>query len=425
MVLLKDFVLQLTLIVIPIFIYFTFISEKVESDKKRNVVMSILWGISIFFCMSFPVSLGSDARLDLRFIPLLIGTLYGGVWSGISLSALIILYRLSFGVSIGFYNTFYVLLFSMPVIFYFQKTYAQSYKDKKVKIVVGLSLYYCMLGIVAFVILRGFSLNDLLVQMIHLSLIVIVTCFFILLIEKIREIHQLRKEMQNAEKFRVISELTSIFAHEIRNPMQVARGFLQILDDPDMSMKKKEYIKISIEELDRANEIIHDFLSIGKPTINSNERINVGYQLQRVVNILQSYSRNHNVEIKTNIVPNLWIHANPQKFSQSLINILKNAIESMLNGGIVWVTCTVNDDKFIKVVIKDQGVGMTKKEIDMLGLPFYSLKKSGTGLGLMISFQIIRSFKGKIIVKSEKDLGTEFIISFPKIPESTNAEKES
>jgi two-component system, sporulation sensor kinase B len=70
---------------------------------------------------------------------------------------------------------------------------------------------------------------------------------------------------------------------------------------------------------------------------------------------------------------------------------------------------------FIKITIKDQGIGMTPEEIDRLGSPFYSLKESGTGLGKMVSFQIIRAFKGKIQVNSEKDKGTEFIILLPQI----------
>ncbi|MCM2534705.1 sensor histidine kinase [Neobacillus pocheonensis] len=415
MSIIKDFLLQLTLMVIPIFIYFTFIKERVKSDKNRNVIMSILWGISILFCMSFPVSFGQNGRLELRIIPLLFGSLYGGFWSGIFLSALIILYRLYFGISLGFYNTVLVLLFSLPVILFFQKSFASSKKDKRVKIAVGLSFYYCLIGLTFFGILRGFSIDYLKVQIIHLIFVVVVTWFFTMLNETIREIHQLRLEMQNSEKLRVISELTSVFAHEIRNPMQVTRGFLQLLNDPDLPKNKKEYIQISIEELDRANEIINDFLSFGKPLINNNERIDVAYQLQRVVNIIQGYSLNHKVEIKTDILDNCWIYGNPQKLNQSLINILKNAIESMPNGGIVWITCTSTEDRYIKINIKDQGIGMTKKQIVRLGSPFYSLKERGTGLGMMVSFQIVRSFKGKIQVHSEKDMGTEFIILLPQI----------
>ncbi|MDQ0970218.1 signal transduction histidine kinase [Neobacillus niacini] len=83
-------------------------------------------------------------------------------------------------------------------------------------------------------------------------------------------------------------------------------------------------------------------------------------------------------------------------------------------GGTVWITCTT-DGRYIKISIKDQGIGMTKKQIDRLGSPYYSLKESGTGLGMMVSFQIIRSFKGKIQVNSVKDGGTEFIILLPQI----------
>ena len=220
----KDFLLQLTIMVIPIFIYFTFITERVKNDKQRNVIMSILWGISILFCMSFPVSFGVNARLELRIIPLLLGSLYGGFWPSIFLSALIILYRLYFGIDLGFYNTVLVLLLSLPVIWFFQKSFASSKKDKRVKIAVGLSFYYCLTGITCFGFLRGFSIDDLKVQLIHLFFSVVVTWFFTLLIETIREIQKLRLEMQNSEKLRVISELTSVFAHEIRNPMQVTTG---------------------------------------------------------------------------------------------------------------------------------------------------------------------------------------------------------
>jgi len=377
--------------------------------------MSILWGISILFCMSFPENLGQNVRLELRIIPLLFGALYGGIWPGIFLSALIILYRLSFGISLGFYNTVLVLLFALPVILFFQKSFASSKKEKRVKIAVGLSLYYCLIGMTLFCILRGFSIDYLKVQIIHLLFVVSATWLFTVLYEAIKEIHQLRSEMQNSEKLKVISELASVFAHEIRNPMQVTRGFLQLLNEPDLPKKKKEYIHLSIEELDRANEIINDFLSFGKPSINNIDRIDVGYQLKRVVNMIQSYSLSHNVEIKTDFYNSGWIYANPQKLNQLLINILKNAIESMPDGGNVWITSSSTADGYIKITIKDQGIGMTKEQIDRLGSPFYTLKESGTGLGMMVSFQIVRSFKGKIQVASEKGKGTEFIILLPQI----------
>lgn len=415
MSILKDFLLQLTLMVLPIFIYFTIITERVKSERNKTILMTVLWGISILLCMSFPLNFGDNARLDIRLIPLLFGTLYGGFWPGLILSALVIFYRLNFGISIGFFNTVFVLLLSMPVILYFQKLFITSPKDKRVIIAVGLSFYYCLVGIMFLGIIRGFSLDMVKIQIIHLFFVVGVTWFFAILNETISEIQQLRQEVQNTEKLRVISELTSVFAHEIRNPMQVTRGFLQLMEDPEFPENKKQYIKISIEELDRANDIINDFLSFGKPAINSIERVNIGHQLERVVNILENYALNNNVHIKTDINKDCLILANPQKFNQSLINILKNAVESMPNGGTVWINCTQTADGFIKITMRDEGVGMTKKQIDSLGSPFYSLKEKGTGLGMMVSYQIIHSFNGKIKVNSERNKGTEFIILLPRI----------
>jgi two-component system sporulation sensor kinase B len=134
-------------------------------------------------------------------------------------------------------------------------------------------------------------------------------------------INQLRLELQNSDKSRIISNLTSVFAHEIRNPLQTTRGFLQLLRQTDSRDKKKEYIQISIDELDRANEIINEFLAFGKPSTNNNERLDAGHQLRRVINIIQTYSSSRNVEIIANIFQDCFIHANPFRLSQILVNI--------------------------------------------------------------------------------------------------------
>ncbi len=415
MTIIKDLLLQLTLIALPIFIYHTLVYERLRNDKTQKLVMSALWGLSLLLCMSFPAHYGLDYRLDIRVIPLLMGTLYGGIRTGIFLAALMILYRLYFGIDIGLYNTVLAVSFGVPVILLFQKSFAGAKKDKRVKIAVLLSLYYTLDGIAWFCILRNITMESLSVQAIFLIFILLVSWLFIALNEHIRETHQLRLEVQNAGKLRVISDLTSVFAHEIRNPMQVARGFLQLLNEPDLSEQKKFYIQLSIEELDHANGIINDLLLFGIPSTNNHERVNVGFQLQRVLNILSNYSMSQSVTIMTNISDDCWIHAIPQKLSQCLINLLKNAIESMPNGGVVWVSCAPTSDGCIQIIIKDQGIGMTKQELDKLGTPFYSLKESGTGLGMMISLQIIRSFQGKVRVSSEKEVGTEMNILLPRV----------
>ncbi|MGE6753651.1 ATP-binding protein [Rossellomorea sp. NPDC071047] len=411
----KDFLLQFTLMVIPIFSYFTFILEKVKEDRSIKMFMTILWGVSILLCMSFPVEYAGGARLDIRFIPLLFGTLYLGVRSGVFLSALIILYRLSFGISMGVVTTIVVLIIMLPVIFYVQRLFLRVNRDRRIIIATGLSFLYCVCGMLVFAGMNGFSIPVLKVQGIHLLFTIAVTWFCTVLIEKIREIHQLRLEVQDSERFKAISELTGVFAHEIRNPLQVSRGFLQLLDEPDLPFRQKEYIKLSIEELDRANEIIHDFLALGKPSNSTYGTINVSEQLKRTASLIQTFNVNQQVEFQTDIQDHCWMRADPQKLNQSLLNILKNAVESMPNGGTVSLSCHQTADGHIRLTVKDQGIGMNPKQVQRLGSPYYSLKEKGTGLGMMVSYQIIHSFKGKISVESEEGVGTEFVIEFPGV----------
>jgi two-component system, sporulation sensor kinase B len=409
----KDFLLQFTLMVIPIFSYFTFILEKVKEDRSIKMFMTLLWGVSILLCMSFPVEYADGARLDIRFIPLLFGTLYLGMWSGVFLSAMIILYRLSFGISMGVLSTVVVLIITLPVILYIKRLFLRVNRDRRIIIATGLSFLYCLCGMMVFAGMNGFSIPVLKVQGIHMLFTIAVTWFCTVLIEKIRETQQLRMDVQDSEKFRVISELTGVFAHEIRNPMQVSRGFLQLLDEPDLPYRQKEYIKLSIEELDRANEIIDDFLALGKPSNSTYGTVNVSEQLKRTASLIQTFNVNQQVEFQTDIQDDCWMRADPQKLNQSLLNFLKNAVESMPNGGTVSLSCHKTVDGHIRLTVKDQGIGMNPKQVQRLGSPYYSLKEKGTGLGMMVSYQIIHSFKGKIRVESEEGVGTEFDIEFP------------
>ncbi|WP_280922167.1 sensor histidine kinase [Ammoniphilus resinae] len=395
------------------FSYHLFFKGHLKNKNHDLLVKSAFWGFSILLCMSFPLDVGGEYRLDIRIIPLLLGTLYCGWKTGIFLSFIVILYRLYSGLDLGFLNTFLTLLVAIPVILYFQKSFELAKRNKRVKIAIFLSFYYCLVGVFWLCILRGFASMNIQIQTIHFLFVLFSTWLFTTLNENIREIYQLRLEIEDAEKSRLISELTSVFAHEIRNPMQVTRGFLQLLKEPGSWDKKKDYIQISIEELDRANDVINDLLSFGKPSTSDHKKVEVCTEVRRVINIIKAYSMHQNVIIEANLSDNCWIDANPQKLKQCMINILKNAIESMPEGGTVWITCRKTEDGFVEIKIKDEGIGMTKEQVDSLGSPYYSLKESGTGLGMMVSFQIIQSLKGKVRVHSEKGIGTEFSILLP------------
>jgi two-component system, sporulation sensor kinase B len=408
----KDFLLQLMFIAIPMFTFHTFFAEKLKDQKNERLVKTALWALSIMLCMSFPTIIGHGQSFDLRLIPLLLGTLYCGIGAGTFLFFLVILYRLYFGIDLGFYHSILNLLCSTPFIWFYVNSFQRAKKEKRVKIAVLLSCYYSLVVVAWYFILRHSSLQNLKVVVIFLAIAVIATWFFITLNENLRDIEQLRLEIQKAEKLRVLSDLTSSFAHEIRNPMQVNRGFLQLMEKESIPHHVKGYIDLCIKEMDRANEIITDYLSFAKPQVENMKSIEVSKQLNQVKNILSPYSLSNGVDLKMNLEDNIFVSADPQKFNQCFINLIKNGIEAMPSGGVVTISCFQQDEQVL-IDIVDQGIGMTQEQITNLGTPFYTLKDKGTGLGLMVTYRLIQSFKGSVHVKSQLGKGTKFSIVFP------------
>lgn len=400
----KDFLLQLALVSLTLFTYPLFCS------KLGKWFQAILWGVALLLCMSFPTLYGDGYHLDIRIVPLLLGFLYGGARLGAALSGLLLLYRLFLGMDTGFYNSVLAVGCSYPLLAYAQPLFRKAVKRTKIRIAILMSFLYAVIGITWFWVLRGNTPDNLLIQTIHVIFIALVTGGFVALHETIQETRRLRSD---SDRFRMLSEFTSLFAHEIRNPMQTARGFLQLLDDPELPERKKQYIRLSIEELDRANGIITDLLSMAKPSTEGSRVVDAGAEARRVLNLIEPYAQTHNVQLTTRLEDGCLMLAHPQKLNQLLLNLLKNAIESMPDGGALDLTCWTTRDGKVEFVVKDEGIGMSKEQIAKLGSPFYSLKENGTGLGLMVCFQIIRQFDGEVQVTSERNAGTTFTLQFP------------
>ncbi len=412
----KDLLLQILLIIVPIFIYHMFYAEKLKFDqRRRSWFHSFLNGLAIILCMSFPVAIGVESLFDLRGIPLLIGILYGGYETGAVLSLIIIAYRFYLGVDVGFYHTVISLFFIVPVFMAFYRLYQQADRTTRRNCTVLLSVYHVIVISVVYFMLSVFTFDNAMSLFIFNIVFILASCFLVYMNENLRENNRMRSELQKTEKLRVLSDLTSAFAHEIRNPMQVNRGFLQLMHEEPLPPHLKNYVEICLKEMDRANLIISDYLSFAKPHTEDIEMIDVGKQLEQVQNILAPYALMQHVEIQRDIDGPCLIMANQQKLNQCLINLVKNGIEAMPNGGVLMMSCQARNNGKVTIHITDQGVGMTKDQIKRLGTPFYTLKEKGTGLGLMVSYRIIQTFNGSIQVSSELSRGTTFSIEFPSV----------
>jgi len=218
-------------------------------------------------------------------------------------------------------------------------------------------------------------------------------------------------ELQRSEKMDIISELAASVAHEVRNPLQVTRGFLQLLQ-MNTDDKGREHLKIALEELDRASAIITDFLTFAKPEFDKVNTLNLAQEFQHIEGIMRPLATLAGGTITMNIPENIDIRGNSSKFKQALINIVKNSIEALPEEGKIHIWAEQND-KEIEIHIQDNGSGMTEEELKRLGEPYFSNKTKGTGLGLMVTFRIIEALGGVLEFKSKKNVGTEAVIHLP------------
>lgn len=226
-----------------------------------------------------------------------------------------------------------------------------------------------------------------------------------------KELEFYNHQLQQSEKMEIISELAASVAHEVRNPMQVTRGFLQLIATRS-DEKGKEYMKTAIEELDRASVIITDFLTFSKPQGDEVVELNLSKEFRQIEGIIDPLVVMHGGRISVNIADNLFIQGNSSKLKQVLINIIKNSIEAFRNDGLISISAYEMQGE-VYIHIKDNGEGIEISKLGMLGKPYYTTKEKGTGIGLMVTFRIIEKMNGTIAYKSQRNIGTEVILRFP------------
>ncbi|MBA2876659.1 PAS domain-containing sensor histidine kinase [Thermaerobacillus caldiproteolyticus] len=227
----------------------------------------------------------------------------------------------------------------------------------------------------------------------------------------ITERKQAEELLRKSEKLAVVGELAAGVAHEIRNPLTSINGFMHLLKEECET--HKHYFEIMESELERINFIVNEFLMLGKPQVMNFQRKDVSVLLKDVMTLLDAQAILNNVKMISEFEPNLpLLYCDENQLKQVFINIIKNAIEAMTNGGEIKVQAKVQDSCLVIRFI-DQGCGIPKDRISKLGEPFYSTKEKGTGLGLMVSYKIIEAHNGSIKIESEVGQGTTVDIIFP------------
>lgn len=245
---------------------------------------------------------------------------------------------------------------------------------------------------------------------------VLIYFIFYLTNERMKQQRVYYEQIKQSERLKISGQLAAAVAHEIRNPLTVVKGFLQVFEkENSFSSEQKRHVTLMIDELNSAEHVISQLLSLAKPEKNGEtDIVDIRDVLREVTDLLYSYGHLHKNRIKLEVTGECHISANKIELKQVFINIIKNAIEASRIGDAVLVTAE-REEKSVVIKVIDYGVGMSEEEVASIGTPFYSLKSKGTGLGMMICFTIIEKYNGTIHFQSIKGRGTTVTIRFPSV----------
>ncbi|MCM8803839.1 MAG: ATP-binding protein [Candidatus Omnitrophica bacterium] len=247
-----------------------------------------------------------------------------------------------------------------------------------------------------------------------LTLFSIISTYAALSIEnafKYNEVKNMQDKLIEKERFATMGKIASYITHEVKNPLVTICGFSKQILETDDIIKIKRNAQIIYEEVLRLEKIINNIINFSNISNIFLEEINITEIIENIIDLLADEIKEKNIEIKSYLFP-CNIKGDPVQLKEVFFNIIKNGIENNVEFGKIYINCEVFE-KFLKIVIRDTGVGIEENILEKVTTPFFTTKKGGLGLGLTIAKEIIEKHNGKIEIESKLNEGTSVNIYLP------------
>lgn len=217
---------------------------------------------------------------------------------------------------------------------------------------------------------------------------------------------------RRAERFATTSMMVGTLAHELRNPLSAAYGLLQLMTRKRAPEQTRAYVDLALREIERVTRLLNEFLLLGKPASISTEPLDLVKFMEELLPLLEGEAIGTDVQVLFDAEKVAPVRADAGQITQVILNLVRNAVQSLSETGIVKISLRQLDDK-VEVRIQDNGSGFTPSVLDQLFTPFFTTKERGTGLGLAVTKAIIHNHEGEIEASNVPQGGALFTIALP------------
>ena len=406
MSIIKEIILNIVLVVFPILVYFIYnCYRELKCEKYNGILFNLSLFSSLYLCLKYGYNQSNIQIYLFCNIPILIAYLKKETLVAQILSLMILLYtKYILNQTIIFMTIKFI---SYLIIYLIGRK--RNIKDKNfITIISILQGFYTSTEIF-------YNTNNNLTTIISIVLSVLIFYllpFILLYLFKLTDtISSLYLTAREFEKEKQLKNSLFKITHEVKNPIAVCKGYLEMLDINKQD-KVKKYIPIIKQEINRSLNIMSDFMEFSKINIEK-EVLDINVLLEDIIEELSIIIKNNNIKISSKITKDeIYIEGDYNRLKQVFINILKNSVESISSkGNINIITHTLKDKYFIE--IEDTGCGMDEYTLSKVKDLFFTTKSNGSGLGVSLSNEIIKAHNGSIDYISKKGKGTKVVVKLP------------
>lgn len=404
----EELFFNILLLIFPILIYFIYRCYASMSDNKY---MSFSLGLALFTSLYFTLKYGTadtnDKILLFCNIPIVLSYINRKGYIAILLSLLVILYCYFI-----FEYNIYIMLIKYTL---YMITYYYYLKSKRINEIYFLAIISVIQGF--FISFEYFFINtfDNVMVIINIFLMVlffyIITIILLYLLKMANKITCLYSDLKVLEKEKQIKDSLFKITHEVKNPIAVCKGYLDMLDTNNQD-KVNRYIPIIREEIDRSLNIMTDFMELNKIKIEK-EIIDINLLLDDVYDSFKLLNTLRNIKLEYfENEKEIYVEGDYNRLKQVFLNILKNSSEAIKNDGNIVIKSKLLKNKY-NIYIIDNGIGMDKETLLKIKDLFYTTKSKGSGIGVSLSNEIIKAHNGTLEYSSILNKGTTVTISLP------------